>query len=460
MYRNGVSHLTAPDDLAAMREAVNWLSYVPAVKGGSVPRLLNANADSWDRPIAYTPPKGPYDPRWFIEGKQEDGSFLPGFFDKGSWQETLGGWATSVIVGRARLGGIPMGVIAVETRTLERVVPADPANPASTEQRIMEAGQVWYPNSAYKTAQAITDFDKEGLPLIIFANWRGFSGGQEDMFKEILKYGSMIVDGLSAYKQPVFVTIPPNGELRGGAFVVVDSSINDRKMMELTADETSRGGVVSNASLSFDFGFDCMLICFFSLPSSPNLQLEPEGTVEVKYRAPAQLATMHRLDPRCAELVHVVKTGEASAQSEARTALAAREKELAPIFSSIATTYADLHDKAGRMKSVGVIREILSWPESRRYFYQRLRRRLAESSSIQKIEAASPGIQLQNSFDKLNETFGIQDGQDDASAADAFESSPEKVDSLIASLNEDRLLAELSSLSPEVRKRLLSSLSK
>jgi len=46
-------------------------------------------------------------------------------------------------VGRARLGGIPVGVIAVETRTIERVVPADPANPASFEQRLMEAGQVW-----------------------------------------------------------------------------------------------------------------------------------------------------------------------------------------------------------------------------------------------------------------------------------------------------------------------------
>ena len=45
----------------------------------------------------------------------------------------------------------------------------------------MEAGQVWYPNSAYKTAQAIFDFNREGLPLMIFANWRGFSGGQQDM---------------------------------------------------------------------------------------------------------------------------------------------------------------------------------------------------------------------------------------------------------------------------------------
>ncbi len=95
-----------------------------------------------------------------------------------------------------------MGVIAVETRTTETVVSADPANDASTEQTTSEAGQVWYPNSAYKTAQAIRDFNKgEQLPLIIFANWRGFSGGQNDMFKEVLKYGAYIVDALVDYKQ-------------------------------------------------------------------------------------------------------------------------------------------------------------------------------------------------------------------------------------------------------------------
>jgi acetyl-CoA carboxylase/biotin carboxylase 1 len=71
----------------------------------------------------------------------------------------------------------------LSARSIERIVPADPANPSSFEQRIMEAGQVWYPNSAYKTAQAIFDFNREGLPLMIFANWRGFSGGQQDMVR-------------------------------------------------------------------------------------------------------------------------------------------------------------------------------------------------------------------------------------------------------------------------------------
>lgn len=49
-------------------------------------------------------------------------------------------------------------------------------------QTVSQAGQVWFPDSAYKTSQAIKDFENEGLPLIIFPNWRGFSGGMKGNF--------------------------------------------------------------------------------------------------------------------------------------------------------------------------------------------------------------------------------------------------------------------------------------
>lgn len=57
-----------------------------------------------------------------------DGDWESGFFDKDSWSEILQPWAQTVITGRAKLGGIPVGVIAVETRTVEVKLPADPAN--------------------------------------------------------------------------------------------------------------------------------------------------------------------------------------------------------------------------------------------------------------------------------------------------------------------------------------------
>ena len=39
-------------------------------------------------------------------------------------------------------GGIPFGVIAVETRLVEQRIPADPANPESREALLPQAGQV------------------------------------------------------------------------------------------------------------------------------------------------------------------------------------------------------------------------------------------------------------------------------------------------------------------------------
>ncbi len=48
--------------------------------------------------------------------------------DFGSFDEIMRPWAQTVVAGRARLGGIPVGVICVETRTVELNLPADPAN--------------------------------------------------------------------------------------------------------------------------------------------------------------------------------------------------------------------------------------------------------------------------------------------------------------------------------------------
>ena len=71
-----------------------------------------------------------------------DGGFLRGFFDVDSFDEILGAWARTVVTGRARLGGIPVGCVAVETRPVEVQVPADPANPDSEAKIVSQAGQV------------------------------------------------------------------------------------------------------------------------------------------------------------------------------------------------------------------------------------------------------------------------------------------------------------------------------
>jgi len=248
MHNNGVSHLCAVNDADGINKIVKWIRYVPIHKGAPLP-VTPTPIEEIERDVEYMPTRAPYDPRCLVAGGPgPDGRWLKGFFDDGSWMETLEGWAKSVVVGRGKLGGLPMGAVLVETRTIDKVVPADPASPESKEEVQPQAGQVWFPDSAYKTAQAIGDFSREGLPIIVFANWRGFSGGMRDMYQEVLKYGSMIVDALIECKQPVFVYIPPKGELRGGAWVVLDPMINN-EVMEMYADQDSRGGVLEPAGI-------------------------------------------------------------------------------------------------------------------------------------------------------------------------------------------------------------------
>jgi acetyl-CoA carboxylase/biotin carboxylase 1 len=357
MYSNGVSHLAEPDHLRAVKAAINWLAFVPSHRRGLLPITDIRGTDVIERPIDFCPVPGtPYDPRMLLAGGEDDsGHWQSGFFDKGSFKETLAGWAKTVVVGRARLGGIPMGVVITENRTAENVKPADPADVKASEAVIQEAGCVWFPNSAYKTAQAINDFRTEDLPLIVFANWRGFSGGQRDMFDEVLKYGSLIVDAFVAYEQPVFVFIPPFAEIRGGAWVVLDASINANVMEMYAAKGSARGGV-----------------------------LEANGAASVKYRTKDLIATMHRLDDKLIELDEKLAKGE-----DVKEAISSRECALLPVYEQISVQFCELHDTPGRMQAVGVIRKQVEWRSSRSFFYWRLRRKLAEFDLRKKIVEAS-----------------------------------------------------------------------
>ena len=196
--------------------------------------------------------------------------------------------------------------------------------------------------------------NREGLPLIIFANWRGFAGGLRDMYGEILKYGAYIVDALREYTSPIFVYIPCGGELRGGAWVVIDSSINP-DMMEFYASETAKGGV-----------------------------LEPEGVVDIKFRKADLVKVMKRTIPAMQNSTSVGDASNTTPGKDKAGALSAAaaekklEKELMPTFKQLATHFAALHDTPGVMLHKRAIREIVPWDSSREFFAWRLRLRVAE----------------------------------------------------------------------------------
>jgi hypothetical protein len=113
------------------------------------------------------------------------------------------------------------------------------------------------------------------------------------------------------YRHPVFVYLPPGAEVRGGAWVVLDTTINVR-CIEMYADPTSRAGI-----------------------------LEPEGTVHVKFGVREQRKLMARLVP-------VLRTLDPENPRDA-VEIHQRQEALLPTYLSVAHTFADLHDRSGRM---------------------------------------------------------------------------------------------------------------
>ena len=413
MHPNGVSHEIVDDDQQGVASMLNWLSFVPK-KVGSLAGVRDC-ADPIDRKVDWRPTPTPYDPRLMMAG---DGNDL-GFFDKGSFKEYLSGWGKSVVIGRGRLGGIPFGAIAVETRQVEQVIPADPADPNSREAILPQAGQVLYPDSSYKVAQAINDFKKEGLPIMIFANWRGFSGGSRDMAGEILKFGAMIVDALREYEHPVYMYLPPHGELRGGSWVVVDPTINADKM-EMYADPDSRGGI-----------------------------LEPSGISEIKFRSPDQVKMMHRLDDQLQMLDAELESDFEDSKKETEKLIKSREEALKGVYLSAATEFCDLHDKTGRMKAKGVIKQAVSWEDSRTFFYYRAKRRMYEDNFIDQMKAIDASISREAGLEALQSLYS-GDFDDNESVATFYEEDTEKVNGKIGEMKKESIEAKMDVLKKEL----------
>lgn len=103
------------------------------------------------------------------------------------------------------------------------------------------------------------------------------------------------------------VYIPPFAELRGGAWVVIDPTINE-SCMEMYADPESRGGV-----------------------------LEPEGVVEVKFKLKDLLKTMARIDPVIQELREKLSKPDITMAEKRNLELQLNQREelLAPMYRQV-----------------------------------------------------------------------------------------------------------------------------
>merc|ERR1719353_1153948 len=189
------------------------------------------------------------------------------------------------------------------------------------------------------------------------------------------------------FTQPIVVYIPPHCEIRGGAWVVIDSTINP-KCMEMYAAEHARGGV-----------------------------LEPAGIAEIKFRKPELVKAMHRMDRQLKWMSMNEATGMVRPED-----VVARETELLPSYQPLGEMFCDLHDRPGRMLAKGVIRDVVSWKRSREYFYWRVRRRLAQDALVKELKAGDDSLSHTDAVATVRGWVDGIDWEDDKAVLDGLTS--------------------------------------
>ena len=144
--------------------------------------------------------------------------------------------ADTAVVWDAHLGGTPVCLLGVESRTVARrgFVPAD-------GPQYWSSGTL-FPQSSRKLARAI-NAASGNRPLVMLANLSGFDGSPESMRHWQLEYGAEIGRAVTNFRGPiVFVVV---SRYHGGAFVVFSKRLNER--MEIAAVEGSYASVIGGA---------------------------------------------------------------------------------------------------------------------------------------------------------------------------------------------------------------------
>ncbi|MGC5030648.1 carboxyl transferase domain-containing protein [Micromonospora sp. DT229] len=144
--------------------------------------------------------------------------------------------AETAVVQDVHLGGIPVCLLGIESRSVPRhgFPPADGPDTYT-------AGTL-FPRSSKKAARAI-NAASGNRPLVVLANLSGFDGSPESMRKLQLEYGAEIGRAIVNFRGPIVFCVI--SRYHGGAFVVFSKALNPN--MTVLALEGSYASVLGGA---------------------------------------------------------------------------------------------------------------------------------------------------------------------------------------------------------------------
>ncbi len=144
--------------------------------------------------------------------------------------------AETAVVQDAHLGGIPVCLVGIESRPVERR-----GFPPTDGPDTYTAGTL-FPRSSKKVARAI-NAASGNRPLVVLANLSGFDGSPESMRKLQLEYGAEIGRAVVNFRGPIVFCVI--SRYHGGAFVVFSKALNPN--MTVLAVEGSFASVLGGA---------------------------------------------------------------------------------------------------------------------------------------------------------------------------------------------------------------------
>ncbi|MFC7385461.1 ATP-binding protein [Sphaerisporangium rhizosphaerae] len=144
--------------------------------------------------------------------------------------------AETAVVQDVHLGGIPVCLLGIESRSVQRR-----GFPPTNGPDAYTAGTL-FPRSSKKAARAI-NAASGNRPLVVLANLSGFDGSPESMRKLQLEYGAEIGRAIVNFRGPIVFCVI--SRYHGGAFVVFSKALNPN--MTVLALEGSYASVLGGA---------------------------------------------------------------------------------------------------------------------------------------------------------------------------------------------------------------------
>jgi propionyl-CoA carboxylase beta chain len=192
--KSGVAHFAVDDDREGLRLIRELFSFLPSNNLESPPRRHcddpRDRAEEALDALVPTDPTQPYDMKQIITMVVDDHGFL----------ELHQHYAQNIVVGFARLGGRPVGVVANQPAVLAGCLDID---------------------ASVKAARFVRFCDAFNIPLITFEDVPGFLPGVDQEFGGIIKHGAKLLYAFAEATVPKITVITRKSY--GGAYCVMAS---------------------------------------------------------------------------------------------------------------------------------------------------------------------------------------------------------------------------------------------